>query len=77
MTQCQENESRFHYLCLQVPGVTGGGEVCLKLITQVTPPKRGEPKMLEGLHGTDPMGLRGGEVGLDNIPKKEFTQVKL
>ena len=49
---------------LQVPRVTGGGEVCLKLILRVTPLNVGEIKVLEGTHGSDPMGLRREQVGL-------------
>ena len=27
-------------------------------------------KVLEGTHGTDPMGLQGGQVGLEKLTKK-------
>ena len=41
-----------------IPGVTGGGGVCSKLILRVTPLSPRELKVLEGTHGTNPMGLR-------------------
>ena len=44
---------------LHVPGVTGGGEVFLKLIPRVTPLNVGKLKVLEGMNGTNPMGLSG------------------
>ena len=52
--------------------------MCLKLIPRVTPLNdAGELKVLEGTHGTEPMGLLGGEVGLEkNHPKKHRNQVK-
>ena len=45
---------------------------CLKLIPWVTPLNEGELKVLEGTHRTDPIELRGGEVGL----KKHSTPHK-
>ena len=35
----------------------------LKLIPRVTPFNARELKVLEGTHGTEPMGLQGGQVG--------------
>ena len=39
--------------------------MCLKLIPRVTPLNARELKVLEGTHGTKPMELLGGEVGLE------------
>ena len=60
---------KFYPLCFplgvwphfHVPGVTGGGEVWLKLI----PLNVGELKVLDSTHSTDPMLLWEGEVGLE------------
>ena len=35
-----------------------------------------ELKVLEGTHGTDPVGLQGGEVGLKKHTKKTFSHDK-
>ena len=57
---------------LQAPGRTcmyqgfqRSRKVCLKLILQVTPLDAGELKVLKGIHGTNPMKLLEGEVGLE------------
>ena len=34
-----------------------------------------ELNVLEGAHGTDPMGLQGGQVGLENIQKTYFDKL--
>ena len=39
----------------------------LKLILRVTPLNASGYKVLEGTHGTNPMGLRGGQEGLEKI----------
>ena len=44
--------------------------MCFKLILQVNPLNAGELKVLEDTHGTDPIGLLGGEVGLAKHTKK-------
>ena len=59
---------------LNVPGVTREGEVCLKLIPQVTPLNTGELKVLEGTHESDPMELLGGQVGLEKHTKKLLVE---
>ena len=46
----------------------------LKLIPRVTPLNAGGYKVLEGTHGTDPMGLRGGQDGLE---KHKFIYQKV
>ena len=53
-------------------GQQGEGEVCLKLIPWVTPLNAGKLKVLEGTHGSDPMGFWGGLVVLERhtTPKK-------
>ena len=43
--------------------------MCLKLIQRVTPLNAGEFQLLEGTHGIDPMGLWGGQVGLEKHTK--------
>ena len=47
--------------------------MCLKLIPRVTPLNAGELILLKGTHGTNPMKLPGGEVGLE---KHTFMQEK-
>ena len=37
-----------------------------------TPLNAGELKVLEGTHGTGPMGLLGGEVGLEKRKKRKY-----
>ena len=44
----------------------------LKVILRVTPLNVGELKVLEGTKGTEPMGLCGGEVGLEKLSKKDI-----
>ena len=60
---------------LHLPG--GGGKVCLKLIPQVYPLNAGELKVLEGTHGTNPIVLRGGEVGLEKNTKNNNDKSKV
>ena len=61
---------RLHRLRL-TRGDKGEVEVCLKLIPRVTPLNAGELKVKEGTHGTDQMGLMGGEVGLEKRTKPD------
>ena len=60
-------------------GNKGQGKVCLKLIPRVTPLNAQKLKVSEGTHGTDPMGLLGGEVGLEkhtvHNKKKVFRDI--
>ena len=54
--------------------------MCLKLILQVTPLNAGELRVLESTHGTNLMGLQGGEVGLEKHtkpPQKEWSKFKI
>ena len=54
---------------LHVPGVTRGRGSMFKAYSADHPLKCGELKVLEGTHGTKPMGLRGGQVGLEKHTK--------
>ena len=47
-----------------------------KLITRATPFNAGELKVLEGTHGTKPMGLLGGEVGFEKHTKRQQKNKK-
>ena len=64
-----------HLQVLQVPGVTGGEEVCLRLILWVIPLTVGEFKVLKGSNGTNPAGLRGWQVVLENIQKPNRKKI--
>ena len=51
--------------CLIVGLVVGYELMFLELILRVTPLNPGELKVLGGTHGTEPLRLLGGEMGLE------------
>ena len=73
-----KNDHKYTTIDIQLtisPGVTEGRGSVFKAHSPGHPLKRGELKVLEGTHGTEPMGLLGVEMELEkhNSPPPKNT----